>query len=134
MQKSFQISSSKKHEIIDISKEVEKIVVESKVKDGLCNIYTQHATCAIIINENYDPSVREDILNKLNELIPDNAGYKHDKIDNNAAAHIKAAILGPSETIPIKDNKLELGTWQSPALCEFDGQKDRTIIIKILTN
>ena len=133
MQKSFVISTTKKHQIIDISKEIEKIVKESKVKDGLCVLYTQHATCAIIINENYDKAVQEDILNKLNGLIPDNAGYKHDRIDNNAAAHIKAAIIGPSESIPIKNGELQLGTWQSPALIEFDGPRsDRTIVVEIL--
>ncbi len=97
MQKEIIISTKAHNELIDITKEIEKIVSESKVKHGLCNVFTMH---------------------------------KHDKIDNNAAAHIKASIIGPSETIPIKDNKLDLGTWQSIAFCEFDGPRtNRKIIV-----
>jgi len=130
MQKEIIISTKAHNELIDITKEVEKIVSESKVKQGLCNVFVTHATAAILINENYDPNVMEDIVNALNKIIPEHNNYKHDKIDNNAASHIKAAIIGPSETIPIKDNKLYLGTWQSIAFCEFDGPRtNRKIIV-----
>ena len=133
MQKEIIISTKAHHELIDITKEVEKIVSESKVKQGLCNVFVTHATAAILINENYDPNLRDDIIKALNQTIPERNNYKHDKIDNNAASHIKAAIIGPSETIPIKDNKLYLGTWQSIAFCEFDGPRsNRKIIITII--
>jgi len=129
MQKEIVISTKEHNELIDITKEVEKIVSESKVKHGLCNIFAAHATAAILINENYDPNIREDIINALNKIIPEHNNYKHDKIDNNAASHIKAAIIGPSETIPIKNNKLSLGTWQQIAFCEFDGPRSNRKII-----
>jgi len=133
MQKEIIISTKAHNELIDITKEVEKIVSESKVKQGLCNVFVTHATAAILINENYDPNLRDDIIKALNQTIPERNNYKHDQIDNNAASHIKAAIIGPSETIPIKDNKLYLGTWQSIAFCEFDGPRsNRKIIITII--
>ena len=132
MQKEIIISTKEHNELVDITKEVEKIVSESKVKQGLCNVFAAHATAAILINENYDPNVREDIINALNKIIPEHNNYKHDKIDNNAASHIKAAIIGPSETIPIKDGKLLLGTWQQIAFCEFDGPRsNRKVIVSV---
>ena len=120
------IKSTKKQELIDITS-----LVKSKIniKNGLINIYTAHATAAIIINENADPNICTDILNCLSQLIPEGK-WLHDKIDNNAAAHIKASILGPSETIPIKDGKLQLGTWQSIMLAELDGPRTRKVILK----
>lgn len=133
MQKIIQIKTTKKEELIDITKEIEKIVKESKVEEGICQIYARHATAAIIINENADPNIQSDILQALNKIIPAHDNYKHDQIDNNAASHIKASLLGPSETIPIQSNELQLGTWQDIFLCEFDGPRDRTIIIQLLS-
>lgn len=132
MQSIFNIKTTKKQDIIDITNNVKEIVKKSKIKDGICLVYVRHATSAIIINENYDPSVCEDILTALNKIIPEHAGYKHDKIDNNAAAHIRAAILGPSENIPIKDGTLQLGRWQGIGLVEIDGPRDRTVLVKII--
>ena len=133
MQSSFTITTSKKQELVDISKEVEKIVKESKVKEGICFIYVQHTTAAIIINENYDPNICDDVLEALNNLIPEGK-WKHDRVDNNAAAHIKASIVGPSEIIPIKNGRLCLGNWQSPMLMELDGPRsDRKVIVEILS-
>jgi len=132
MQKSFKISTSKHNEIIDITKEVEKIIKEIKIENGLCLVFTTHATAAIIINENADPAVREDIITTLNKLVPEHNNYQHDKIDNNAASHIKASIVGPSETIAIKDSKLQLGTWQNVGFVEFDGPKQRNVVVKVI--
>ncbi|MBU1205094.1 MAG: secondary thiamine-phosphate synthase enzyme YjbQ [Nanoarchaeota archaeon] len=134
MQKEIIIATRAHNELIDITKEVEKIVSESKVKQGLCNVFAAHATAAILINENYDPNLRDDIIKALNQTIPERNNYKHDQIDNNAASHIKAAIIGPSETIPVKDSKLLLGTWQSIAFCEFDGPRSNRKIIITITN
>ncbi|MBU4283533.1 MAG: secondary thiamine-phosphate synthase enzyme YjbQ [Nanoarchaeota archaeon] len=134
MQKEIIIATRAHNELIDITKEVEKIVSESKVKQGLCNVFVAHATAAILINENYDPNLRDDIIKALNQTIPERNNYKHDQIDNNAASHIKAAIIGPSETIPVKDSKLLLGTWQSIAFCEFDGPRSNRKIIITITN
>ena len=99
------IQTTKKQEMIDLTIKIEEILKKSKIKNGLLNIYTPHSTVAVIINENHDPNICKDILNSLNKLIPEGV-WLHDKIDNNAAAHIKASILGPSETIPIKEGKL----------------------------
>ncbi len=132
MQKKFKISTNKHQEVIDITSQVEKIVSESEIENGLCLVFTPHATAGIIINENADPNIREDILTALNKIIPEHAGWKHDKIDNNAAAHIKASILGPSEIIAIENNELVLGTWQNIGFVELDGPRSRNIIVKII--
>ena len=123
----FTIKTTKQEEVIDITSKVEECI---KVKEGIALVYTPHATASIIINENYDPNICLDILEALSNLIPQGK-WKHDKIDNNGAAHIKAAILGPSESIPIKDGKLQLGQWQSIMLVELDGPRERTIIVKV---
>lgn len=124
-------ASNKKYQVIDITKQVQKIVSGEGIKQGICIVYVPHATAAIMINENYDPNIGEDILDSLDENIPEGK-WRHDKVDNNAAAHIKAAIIGPSENIPIKDGKLMLGTWQNIVLADFDGPKRRRIIVQIL--
>ena len=125
-------STSKKQELIDITGEVSDIVRKSKVKEGLCNIFTMHATAAIVINENADPNICLDTIDALNKLIEEGI-WRHDSIDNNAASHIKATILGPSETIPINNGKLQLGTWQSISLVELDGPRNnRKIVITMI--
>ena len=132
MQEQFTISTSKKQELVDITSQVSSIINKSKIKNGLCNVFAAHATAAIIINENYDPNVCLDLLDALNKIIPSGI-WRHDKVDGNADSHIKSAILGPSETIPIKNSKLELGRWQSIILVELDGpRKDRKIIATII--
>ena len=132
MQEEFYISTKKKQEMIDITSQVNSIINKSKIKNGICNVFTAHATAAIVINENYDPNICLDLIDAFNKLIP--AGiWRHDRIDGNADAHIKSAILGPQETIPIKNNKLELGRWQSCMLVELDGPRnDRKIVVTII--
>ena len=125
------ISTSKKQEIIDITKEIKEIVEKSDTKEGICVIYTPHATAAIILNENYDPNIMIDTLDALDNIIPQGK-WKHDKIDGNGAAHIKSSIIGPSESIIIKDGKLLLGRWQSLMLADFDGPRQRKVLIKII--
>lgn len=125
------VKTSKKEEIVDITDKVSEIVEKSKKAKGLCCVYARHATAAIVINENNDPAVCEDILTALSKIVPEHAGYKHNCTDNNAAAHIKSALIGPGKVIPIKDGKLQLGRWQGIALAEFDGPRDREIIVEI---
>ena len=132
MQEIITISTSKRQELIDISGPVQDIVRKSKVKNGLCNIFAMHATGAIIINENADPNICLDIIDALDKVVKE-GGWRHDNIDNNAASHIKSAILGPSETIPIKNSELQLGTWQSPMFVELDGPRsNRKIMVQII--
>ena len=126
----FKIKSKKRQEIVDITDKIKEIIKNSKTKEGFCVIYTPHATAALTINENYDPSVCQDFIDALNKMIPEGI-WKHDKVDNNGDAHIKAAIIGPSVMIPIKNSELLLGRWQGIMFCEFDGPRERKIIIEI---
>ncbi|MBN4049029.1 YjbQ family protein [archaeon AH-315-M20] len=132
MQEIITISSSKKQEMIDITGQVKAIVKKSKIKEGICNVYALHATAAIVINENADPNICLDTIDALNKLVEEGI-WRHDRIDNNAASHIKATMLGPSETIPIKDGELQLGTWQAPMLVELDGPRaNRKVVVTVL--
>ena len=132
MQKEIKISTKAHNELIDITKEIEKIVSESKVKHGLCNVFTMHATAAILINENYDPNIIDDFIEAISKLIPEGI-WRHDRIDNNGASHIKSAIISPSEYIPIENNQLKIGTWQNIMFTEFDGPRNnRNIYLTIL--
>jgi len=127
------ISTSKKQELIDITQEVKNIVSKSNVKEGVCFVYVPHATAGITINENADPNIQTDIIKAMNDIIPEHNRYLHDSIDNNAAAHIKSSIIGVSKTIPIKNNKLMLGTWQAIMFVELDGpRQNRRIIVSTL--
>ena len=117
------LKTSSKFEVLDITSPVSAAVEASGVKDGLCTVFTPHATAAVAINENDDPNVGVDLLDALGRLVKEHDGWRHDRVDDNAAAHIKAAIVGPSETIPVKAGRLALGTWQNVFLCEFDGPR-----------
>jgi secondary thiamine-phosphate synthase enzyme len=128
--KEISIKTSSRMELIDITHLVEKVVSESKIKSGLCTIYVPHTTAAVTINENADPSVKKDIITELNKIVPFDDNYSH--LEGNAAAHIKASIIGPSETILVNDGSLVLGTWQGIYFCEFDGPRTRKVIIKII--
>lgn len=125
------LSTSKKQEIIDITSKVQDIVKKTGIKDGICVVYTTHATAAILINENWDPNILLDTIEALDKIIPQGR-WRHDKVDNNGAAHIKSAIIGPSETIIIKDGELLLGRWQSLMLADFDGPRKRKVLIKTI--
>lgn len=132
MQEDFFISTSKKQELIDVTQKISAIVKKSKIKSGICSVFAAHATAAIVINENYDPNICLDLLDALNKLIPSGI-WRHDRIDGNADAHIKSAILGPGETIPIKNNQLYLGRWQAIQFCELDGPRSgRKVIVTVL--
>jgi secondary thiamine-phosphate synthase enzyme len=127
---SFSIRTKKKQEMVDITGRVAELVKQAGVGDGICLVYVPHATAAVVINENADPNVCEDILEALSGLIPEGR-WRHDRIDDNAAAHIKATILGPSEAMPVRGGRLQLGTWQSLMLVELDGPRDRNVIVEV---
>lgn len=124
------IQTRKTQEMVDITTQVAEVVRTAGIKSGICVIYVPHATAAVVINENADPNVCQDILDAMGRLVPEGA-WRHDRIDNNAAAHIKATILGPSQTVPVQGGTLQLGTWQSLMLAEFDGPRDRTVIVEV---
>jgi len=117
---------------VDITSEIKKVVEKNKIKNGIVHIFCPHTTAGITINENYDPSVKEDITETLNKLIPYHSRYSHS--EGNADAHIKAAIIGSSRSLFIEDGKLVLGTWQGIFFCEFDGPRTREIWVKITSN
>ena len=126
----FVIKSDRQAQIIDITTRVAECVRQGTVAEGICCVYTQHTTAAITINENDDPNVCEDILEALAKLIPE-GGWRHDRVDNNAAAHIKASIIGPSQAIPVQDGQLRLGRWQAVMLVELDGPRERRVIVEV---
>ncbi len=126
----YAIRTRERHEMVDITNSVMDAVKQSGVADGICLVYVPHATAAVVINENADPNVCQDILEALAGLIP--AGrWRHDRIDDNADAHIKAAILGPGESIPVHGGRLMLGTWQRIMLVELDGPRERTVLVTV---
>lgn len=130
--RSFSIVTRNHNEVIDISEDVARIVAESGVRDGQLAVFTPHATASITVNENDDPNIGTDFLRALGDMVPEHAGWLHDRVDNNAAAHIKSALVGPSVTIPLIDGRLALGTWQNVFFCEFDGpRRERRIIVSI---
>jgi secondary thiamine-phosphate synthase enzyme len=119
------IQTSNHSEMIDITHLIQSSIPKD-IQDGLCTIYCPHTTAGITINENADPDVRHDLLAKLNELIPwHESFYQH--AEGNSAAHLKASLLGFSQTVPIKMGRLELGTWQGIYFCEFDGPRTRKV-------
>jgi secondary thiamine-phosphate synthase enzyme len=126
----FSVRTKKTQDMVDITGRVTDLVKQSGVSDGICLVYIPHATAAVVINENADPNVCQDILDALARLVPE-GGWRHDRIDDNAAAHIKATILGPSEAVPVRGGRLRLGTWQSLMLVELDGPRDRTVIVDV---
>jgi secondary thiamine-phosphate synthase enzyme len=125
-----QLHTNTQREMIDLTARVAAIVAAADVREGLCSVYTPHATAAIVVNENDDPNVCIDVLDALDRLIP--AGrWRHDRVDGNAAAHIQATILGPGETIPVRDGSLCLGRWQAVMLVELDGPRERRVLVTV---
>lgn len=124
------VQTRSKTELKDITSDVKKAVEESKVKKGVCVIFVPHTTAALTINENADPSVKEDILSELNKLIPFDGGYRH--TEGNSAAHIKSSIIGCSKSIMVENGRLLLGTWQGVYFCEFDGPRQREVWVKLI--
>jgi len=132
MLRTFEVKTNNKVEFLDITKEVERIVDMSNTLDGICTVFIPHTTAGITINENADPDVREDFLMELDKIVPLKDNYKH--MEGNSAAHIKASMMGLSQTLIIEEGKLLLGTWQGIYLCEFDGPRTRKVHVKIMEN
>ena len=126
-----EVATTKKQELVDITKRVRAEVKTSGIQNGICTVFAPHTTGAITINENTDPHVQTDILNALERVIPQGAKYyKHE--EGNAHAHAKAAVVGFSESVPVQGGKLLLGTWQAMYFCEFDGPRNRKLTITVL--
>jgi len=130
MIQTIQVKTSAKTEFIDITRSVDEAVRKTGVKDGFCSVFVPHTTAAITINENADPAVPQDILTQLNKIVPFQDRYQH--TEGNSSAHIKASLIGPSETIFVESGQLVLGTWQGIFFCEFDGPRNRKVYVKVM--
>jgi secondary thiamine-phosphate synthase enzyme len=130
MLKRLTVRTSSRTQFVDITSEIVKFIEESKVRNGICVVFVPHTTVGITINENADPSVRQDIMNTLNKLVPPSAGYTH--LEGNADSHIKASLVGSSVTLIIENGRPLLGTWQGIYFCEFDGPRTRSVYVKIV--
>jgi secondary thiamine-phosphate synthase enzyme len=126
-----EIRTNESTELLDITGEVKGIVQRKSVESGICVIFTKHTTTGIIINEN-EAGLKNDILMLLNVLIPKEKGYLHDRIDDNAHAHLMSVVLGSSVTIPVENGTLALGTWQSIFFVECDGPRRREICVTVV--
>ncbi len=124
------ISTRQHSQMIDITAEVQEMVSKSRVQAGAVVVYCPHTTAGLTINENADPTVRSDITEALDRLVPWQAGYRH--AEGNAAAHIKSSLVGHSLTVLVEKGQLVLGTWQGIFFCEFDGPRSRRVMVKIL--
>jgi secondary thiamine-phosphate synthase enzyme len=127
-----EVATSQPRELVDITREARAQVRKAQVRSGMCALYAQGATAALMVQENDDPNIALDVLDCLDGLVP--AGrWRHDRVDDNGAAHIQAGLVGPSETIPIRDGDLALSTWQNVFLCDFDGpRRARRVLVTIV--
>ena len=117
------IPTSKNNEMVNITRDVQSAVTKSGISDGICFVHIAHTTAGITINENADPDVVHDILLSLDNIVNELAGFRH--FEGNSTAHVKSSLMGNSTSIPIKNGKLQLGTWQGIYFCEFDGPRSR---------
>lgn len=124
------VSTRRREELVDITSSVEESVRKAGILSGICVLYCPHTTAAITVNEGADPSVAEDMVMGLRRLIPRDWVFSH--MEGNSDAHIKASLMGPSETVIVDGGKLALGTWQRVFFCEFDGPRKRVFFVKVL--
>ena len=125
------VKTGSRTEMVDITARIQAAVSTSGVTQGLCMVYVPHTTAGVTINESADPSVKRDIMMVLNQVIPWEADYRH--LEGNSPAHVKASLIGASETLIIKNSTLVLGTWQGIFFCEFDGPRSRKVHIKLIS-
>ena len=125
------VSSAAREEMVEITQEVSEKLADNDRREGICFLFTQHTTCGLTINENADPDVKSDMLGFLKRLIPQyEPNFKH--FEHNSDAHIKSSIVGSSIAVPFANGELLLGRWQGVYLCEFDGPRERTVLMKVL--
>ena len=125
----FTASTSRKLQLVDITNKVREIV-RKKSFTGVCHIYVPHATAGVIINE-FEPHLERDFYTVFERMLP-NVQFDHDSIDDNASAHLLSALVGCGVSVPVKDGALTLGTWQRILLCEFDGPRERTVVLTLI--
>ncbi|MBQ6370124.1 MAG: YjbQ family protein [Firmicutes bacterium] len=124
------VRTGKHTQMLDITRDIQKAVTESGVKEGICTVFIPHTTAAVTINENADPDVVRDFTTEINKIVPWEDGYHH--MEGNSAAHLKSSMIGFSEQILIEDGRLVLGVWQGIYFCEYDGPRTRKVYVKII--
>jgi secondary thiamine-phosphate synthase enzyme len=129
MTRELTVKTARRDEIVEITSEVQAAVDKSGVREGTCIVSVPHTTAAILINEP-EPGYQHDLLKTLDRMVPWEGGYRHP--DGNAAAHIKASLIGAAQTIPVESGRLRLGTYQAVFLCEFDGPRSRKVVVKVV--
>ncbi|HQE84352.1 MAG TPA: secondary thiamine-phosphate synthase enzyme YjbQ [Candidatus Hydrogenedentes bacterium] len=117
-------------QFLNIDQKIKEAIGETGIQDGICFVFVPHTTAGITINENADPDVVADMIHALERAVPWNAGYAH--AEGNAAAHVKASMMGFSQTIPVRGGHLAFGTWQSLYFCEFDGPRTRKVLVQVI--
>ncbi len=130
MVRQLRVKTNSRTELVDITSGLQRLVAESGVRSGVCYVYVPHTTAAVTINENSDPNVGRDILKELNKVIPFDDHYGHS--EGNSAAHIKSTLVGMSTSLLVEEGRLALGTWQAVFFCEFDGPRDRRVMVKVM--
>jgi secondary thiamine-phosphate synthase enzyme len=128
MRENISVATSRREELVDITVQVQEAIAHSGVENGLAMLYVQGATAALMIQENWDESVQTDVVSLLRSLIPRGV-WLHDQQDGNGDSHLKAGLVGPSESIPIIDSRPGLSRWQNIFLCEFDGPRSELVIV-----
>lgn len=127
--KTFSVKTATKTEFIDITSEVQKVLSEAGLEEGICLVFVPHTTAGVTINENADPFVRKDMLKEFNKIVPFQDGYEH--LEGNSAAHVKSSMVGCSCVVAVQGSRLALGTWQGIYFCEFDGPRTRRVLVTI---
>ena len=130
--KTLRIKTARRTQFVDITREVELAVRDSGVNSGICYVYVPHTTAGIAINEHADPDVARDVEGIFDRMVPHEGPYGH--AEGNSDSHMKAILTGTSQTVPIENGALALGTWQGIFLCEFDGPRQRTVLVKVVRN
>ena len=124
------VTTRSRTEFVNVTSEVDAAVARSGVKSGACLVSVPHTTAGVTVNENADPDVTRDILKEMNKVIPFEDGYAHD--EGNSAAHIKSSLFGSSLTLPVEEGRLVLGVWQGVFFCEFDGPRQRKLLVQVI--
>ena len=123
------VKTHSRTDMVDITAMVQQEVTKQGTEQGICLVYVPHTTAGVTINEGADPAVCRDIMAKLNEMVPQDAGYRH--MEGNSDSHIKASLMGSSVSLIVEKGRLVLGTWQKIYFCDFDGPRSRKVYVKV---
>jgi secondary thiamine-phosphate synthase enzyme len=126
----FPVRTSSRNQFLNIDRQIQNIIDKNDMDSGLCTIFVLHTTAGVTINENADPDVVRDIDMHMKKLVPKDANFQH--LEGNSDSHIKSSLIGPSLTVIVENGQLQLGTWQSIYFCEFDGPRQRSVMVKLV--